>query len=195
MKIDDSLRLVLPFGDGLHIYHTPISRAVYEANYSIINGVKATLASHGIQYQMRSGPLIAALTLKDEGLREARERAEFDKDGNPQDTRASALLAEIKRLTNILCAGPSGWDLLPVDAAIAQNKIDPEDWAEVESAIIFFTAHVLTCRKAARKEVAKATASVLDGSITSWEPTEYAASLPTSTKAEPIPQPTSSIPL
>lgn len=195
MKIDDSLRLVLSFGDGLHAYHTPISRAVYEANYTIINATKATLAAHGVQYQVRSGPLIAGLTLRDVGRHEAEDRGSLDQDGNVVDAKTPAFLAELKRLTMVLCPGPSGWDLLPVDAALAQGKVDADDWSEVESAIVFFTAHALTCRKADRMIVATATAKVLDGSITSLEPMAYGASLQTSTKAESTQPPTSSIPL
>lgn len=195
MKIDDSLRFVLPFGDGLHAYHTPISRAVYEGHYSTINATKAALASRGIHYQMGSGPRIAVLTLKDEGLREAADRDRIEANGKMVDEKTQALLAEIKRLTNVLCPGPGGWDLLPVDTAINQQKFDIEEWEEVESAIVFFTAHVLTCRKMTRAAVAKATASVLNGSITSFGPMEFAASLPTSTRAEPTPAPTSSLPL
>lgn len=195
MKIDDSLRLVLPFGDGLQAYHTPISRPVYEANYTIINATKATLAAHGVHYQVRSGPLIAGLTLRDVGRREAENSGSLDQDGNVVDAKTPAFLAELKRLTMVLCPGTSGWDLLPVDAALSQGKVDADDWPEVESAIVFFTAHALTCRKADRVGVATATAKVLDGSITSLEPMAYADSLQTSTKAEPTPQPTSSIPL
>jgi hypothetical protein len=195
MKIDDALHLVLPLGDGLHAYHTPISRAVYEGNYSTINATKAALAKRGVHYQMGSGPRVATLTLKDEGVKDAADRDNLDADGKPVDDRTPALLAEIKRLTTVLCPGPGGWDLLPIDAAISQEKVDREDWEEVESSIVFFTAHYQTCRRATRAGVAKATASVLNGSITSSPPMEFIASLPTSTKNEATQANPSSLPL
>lgn len=195
MQINDAMNLVLPVGDGLHAYHTPISRQIYEAHYSVLNATKAALARKGIHYQMGSGPRIANLVLKDEGLKDAAERENFDAQGKPVDDRTPALLAEVKRLTNVLCPGPAGWDLLPVDTAISQGRMDAEDYAELEAALCFFTCHVMPAKKSNRASIAKATASVLSGSITSSPPTEYAASSLTLTKAAPTTNQASSLPL
>lgn len=194
MKIDNSLNLVLSAGD-LTVYHTPISRQVYEMHYAVLNATKAALARKGIHYQMGSGPRIANLVLKDEGRKDAAERQSFDANGAVLDDRTPALLAELKRLTVVLTPGSSGYAMLPVDAAIAQGKLDDEDWSEIEANIVFFTCHAMTARKVNRASIAAATASVLNGSITSSAPMEYIASLPTSTKEEPTPVTPSSIPV
>jgi hypothetical protein len=195
MQITDSLNLALPAGDGLTAYHTPISRSVYETHYSVINAVKAALSRKGIHYQMGSGPRIANLVLKDEGEKDAAERDSFDAKGNVVDERTPALLAELKRLTTILAPGTNGYDMLPVDAAISQGKIDDEDYAELEAALVFFTCHAMTARKTNRSSIATATASVLNGSISPLGLTGYAASLQTLTKTVATPSQASSQPV
>lgn len=182
-SINDELNLVVPVrvGEGgvrLYAYHSPISREVFEANYRLLGAAKAALASKGVYFMMDVGPRIAALTLKDEGRKEAEEQ------GENGDGGASALLEEIKRLTMILVPGASGWELMPVDSALSQGAIDREEWSEAEAAIVFFTFHCALSRKAERGKVAKATASVLKGWNTSSTATAYAASLPTSTTNE-----------
>ena len=177
MEITDSLRLVIPFGEGMIAYHTPISRDVYELNYAALNAMKSAMRSKGMYYYVEQGPIVAALTLRDEGALEAQRR------GLEIDTRTPAFLAEIRRLTNILVPGVAGYDLLPVDAAISSGKLDTEDWAELESAIVFFTCLTCTAKKAERKAQAQGASKLLGGSITSLVPMEYAASLRTSTKA------------
>ena len=198
MKITDELNLALPVGDGsMMAYHTPISRDVYELHYSVLNAAKASMVRKGIQYQMGQGPRIANLVLKDEGLKDAAERGDYDEKGNVVDEKTPALLDEIKRLTVGLVPAGAGYEMLPIEAAIAQGKIDREDWSELESAIVFFTCHVMPARKMNRVAIGKATASVLSGSTTSSSPMDFAASLQTSTNAEPTPPPvaTSSLPV
>jgi len=179
-SINEALNLVLPVRDDgaitIYAYHTPISREVFEANYRLLAATKAALSDKGVMYQMDSGPRIAALALKDEG-----------RSGEEDDNAALSLLAELKRLTMILCPAADGWKMLPVDGAIAQGLIDADDWGEVESAIVFFTCLYALSRKATRKKGAEAMASLLSGSITSSSALDFAASLPTSTPDVPSP--------
>lgn len=175
-------------------FHSPVSREVFEANYRILAATKSALASKGPHYLMSSGPRIAALTLRDEGLKDAAARGSFDKDGNVVDEETSAFFAEIKRLTMVLCAGTNGWEMLPIEAAISSGKIDAEDWGEAESTLVFFTCNYAMAKKADRETAARATASLLGASITSSSITEYLASLQTSTPAEPTRTAQSSIP-
>lgn len=180
-EITDDLKMVLPIkehrGVTIHAYHQPISRAVFEANYRLIAGTRSALVGKGVAYMMDSGPRIAALTLKDEGRRDA---TEFGEKGNGG---ADSLLAEIKRLTTILAPSQHGWDVIPVDAAISQGILDEEDWADAVSALVFFTCMYAMAKKVERQRVAKTTASTLNASITSSSATEFAGSLPTLTKA------------
>jgi fermentation-respiration switch protein FrsA (DUF1100 family) len=177
--ITEALNVVMPVReDGVMAYHTPISREVFEANYRILSAAKASISQKGVVYLMDAGPRIAALTLREEGRKDAQER------GDAGDGGASALLAELRRLTMILAPGPNGWAMVPVDTALAQNLIDAEEWSETESALVFFTFHYALSRKAERSKIATATALILKGSITSFSAMEYAASLPTSTTGE-----------
>lgn len=178
----------------VHAFHTPISREVFEINYRILAATKASLGSKGAHYWRTAAPRIAAMALKDEGRKDALSRGSFDEHGNVVDEETKALLIEIKRLTVLLCSGQNGWEMLPVDAAIAAGKIDQEDWEEVASSITFFTCHYAMALKADREAMAKVMASLLDASLTSSSPMEFAASLPNSTPAEPMTKALSSIP-
>jgi len=190
MKINSDLNIVLPVrtdekGNVLvHGYHTPISRAVFEANYRVLAATKSALAGKGIHYQMDAGPRIAGLVLRDESAKESREVGNYDADGKPNMDGALALLADIKRLTMILVPTPEGWAYKPVDVAIANGFIDDEEWGELSSQIVFFTAHYSMAKRADREKMGRATASVLNALSTSSSVTDYAFSLPTLTNAE-----------
>ncbi|MBR8434824.1 hypothetical protein KDW37_29095 [Burkholderia cenocepacia] len=201
IQINEAMNLVVPVvtdETGVRVwgYHTPISRQVFEANYRVLAATKASLMSKGAMYMMDSGPRIAGLTLLDEGLREAEARGRFSKDGKTVlDEATPALMAEIRRLTMVLVPGPGGWDLLPIESAVAAGKIDEEDQAEAESAIVFFTCICALASKSERKDQASRTATLLKGSITSLSPTEFSDSLPKSTPgATSAPKAVSSVP-
>jgi hypothetical protein len=211
MKIDENRNLVIPVAtervttkvDGkdvsedvvrMYAFHTTISRAVFDANYRVLAATKSAMAAKGKHYLMSAGPRIAALTMRDEGLRDAESRGDFDDNGQPKDDATRAFFAEIKRLTTILCPGPNGWEYLPVDSAINSGKIDLEDWQEVEASIVFFSCHVAMARKADRQIISQVTASLLNSSITSLALTEFAASLPNSTAVAATTVKPSSIP-
>lgn len=172
MRLNEALNLVLPCGN-LQAHHSPISREVFEANYRILAATRAALSGKGVVYQMYAGPRIAKLALLDESKADAEER---EHDTGP------AFLAELKRLTVILCPTPQGFTPMPVDAAIQGNHIDAEDWAEAEAGIVFFTCVWSMESRAERTKVAQAMASLLKGSTTSSSASEFAASLAASTK-------------
>lgn len=187
MQISPDLKLVLPArvsdkGDVvLRAYHTPIAYSVFEANYRIIAATKAALFSKGLYYAADTAPQIATLRLKDEGLRDAIDIRAFDADGKPSAAAVDALLAEIRRLTLILVPTDKGWQQLPVDAAIRANHIDDEEWREVESQIVFFTAGYAMAPRSAKASLAAALAGVMRGQIASSNPMEFCASLQTPT--------------
>lgn len=178
----------------LWAYHTPISKEVFDSHFRVLAATKSALAGKGSHYLMTTAPRVAYLTLKDEGKKDALSRGAIDAQGNARDDETPALLMEFKRLTMILSAGQNGWETLPVEAALSADKLDAEDWEEVASSIVFFSCHYAMARKADRETTAKAYASLLDASITSWTPTEFVASLPNSTPQQPTPSPRSSIP-
>jgi hypothetical protein len=175
VQIDEKFRLVLPVrvaDDGtplLRLYHTPISREIFEANYRIIGATFSAL----MQPSARIGaPRIAALRLRDEGAADAREHGTVPADGG-----AVALLGEIKRLSCVLAPQGAQWTMVPVDAAIAQGIIDDEEWGEAESALVFFTCLYTMVTKKERGKMIGAVVSAIGGEITSLQPMEFAASL------------------
>jgi hypothetical protein len=197
MQINESLNLVLPVSETVKAYHTPISREVYEANFRILAATKAAIFSKGIHYAAGVGPEIAALTLKEEGKLESESRGVVFDPKHPEkcDFGASAFLKEIERMTTILAPGDQGYDMVPVDAAIAQGVMDLDDWRDLESAIVFFTCQYAMNKKAVRKTLSESAALVTGGLITSLSLTEYADSLRTLTKAEPTKKVASSLPV
>ena len=174
MVINDALNLVLPIRIGddgeplLWAHHTPISAEVFRANYRIIAAANASIWSGGLKYASTSGARIANLALLDMGKTDAEDRG--------GENAAPALLAEIRRLTHVLAPGANGFEMLPVDVAIARNVIDQEDWSEAEGAITFFSLGFAMSKRAGRKSFCDLIALVIAGSTTSLAPLAYAAS-------------------
>ena len=187
MQINAAINLAFPIrtddaGNAvLHAYHTPISREVFEASYRIIAATKAALFGKGLAYAADVGPRIAALALADAGRQIAAEGADPMVAGDAGDGGARSLLMEIRRLTMVLTPGPAGFDLLPIDAAVARGVIDADDWREAEAALVFFTCAFAMVPRAKRRAMAAFLASLLTASITSLPPTEYGDSLGTLT--------------
>lgn len=195
VQIDHALNLVVPIRDDdvkVQAFHAPISRDVFEANYALLAHVQAKIAEEGIYYQMGLGPRVAAMLLRDRARELAAAHGDVDGEGKPSERLADALFAELKRLTTILAPGANGWDMVPVDAAISRKVIDADEWEEILSQLVYFTSHFALARKAEKKKVAAATASILRASVTSSSLTEYAHSLPTSTMAATSPAPAAS---
>ena len=102
MHIDDNWNLVLPVTDTVQVFHAPITKAVFEANFRILSATKADLFGHGNQYAFLSGLNVSALTLKDIGKRQAEER------GEEGDSGAQSLLNELQRTSTILVPSDKG---------------------------------------------------------------------------------------
>jgi hypothetical protein len=182
VQIDSKLNLVFPIrtqeveGKNVPIlwaHHTPISTEVFQANYRIIAATKAAIFKRGAGYAADVGPRIASLALRDAGLADAAEMG-------IEDT-VPALLADIRRLTHVLAPGKDGFEMLPIDVAIARKVIDAEEWDECESQVCFFCVSLSMALRSNREAVAKACALVLGGSISSLPPLESVNSLGLST--------------
>ena len=192
MTITSDLKLTFPIkwndaGEPLiYAYHIPISRAVFEANYRLIGGTLAMLQSKSVGLNVVD---VATLAMKDVGRRDAREWGLPEGLSIEDGGMAVPLLAELKRLTSIIAPTPEGYRSVPVDVAIGTKVIDPEDWEEAQSALVFFTVGYTTKRRNL-PTVAADLASPLMGSITSLPPLDWANSLQTSTEAvitSPVP--------
>ena len=187
MRLNDALNLVLSVrtdGNGnpiLFAHSTPISREVFEANFRVISATYAEIFEHGIKYAVMAGPRIAALALVDHGKK---EQAANVLDEGQGDNPAESLIAEIKRLTSIICPGENGWETLPVDVAIQRKRIAPDDWTDLLGNLVFFTCASAMAKRDAKRAIMEVIASSMRASIVSLNCTEYAASLPKSTETE-----------
>jgi len=176
MKIDRQLNLVrtIETENGVyHVHSAPISHAVWEENFFILSQAYTSIFSGG--FGATTGPKMAALMLKRCAT----------KNGAPEEY--TALMNEIKRLTNVTFSTPQGWRTMPWESAAA--NIDEEAVAEAENAIVFFICVSAVLRGKADKAKLDITlammASLWDAQTTSLGITEYAASLPISTQDAP----------
>lgn len=154
MRLDEQLNLVIPVdradGTTIWVHASPISREVFEQHWLVMS--KAFAALYGEGLGMIAGPRIAALM-----LRRVAEDA-----GKLRD--ADLLITEIRRLANVLVpavAPQTGWQMYPLEVAVAQNMIDEDDAAEVEGVLCFFTLAWRLHRRTERL-------SILDGAARLW---------------------------
>lgn len=168
--ITTDLRVRLPVSDTVTAYHTPISREIYEANFRLLGETKIALIGENIRHAyMASGD--ATLYLVQCGQEMAAQR------GGTGDFGATALLADIKRLTLILAPGPHGWGSVPVDVALASGQITADEWADTEAALVFFTAWMAGVSRKDRVAQLNFSAQLIGGSTTSSSPAELISSL------------------
>lgn len=175
MKIDRHLNLVQTVDQGggelLYIHSIPIARETFERYYLVIARSFAALYKNGLDFM--AGPKVAMYVLRDT----AKELGTWEGPGGVEQ----GLVAEMRRLSNVLLPGPTGWVTVPFQEALDKNMLSPDDAAEVESAIAFF---ICNCAMHKRSTLLQ----ILDGMVGLWgaqttlsNSTEYARSLPTST--------------
>jgi hypothetical protein len=175
MKINKKLNLLVEVDtdDGtIFVHSTPLAREVFERYFLIIGKTFASIISEGLSFV--SGPRVAAMMLR----KIAQDAGVWD----GRDGINNGLMAEIRRLSNVVIPSASGWVTMPFQDAIDKKEMDEEDIAEVEGLITFFICASAMSRK---NEIAPILEKMrLWGALTTLlNSTEYAASLPTSTTA------------
>ncbi len=190
-QIADDLRLVIPVtydatGDPvIYAYHTPISHAVFQANFAVIARTNAAIFKEGFAYAQLSGITTAAMELKEQAEKYAAERGILAPDGKSFMDMAKPILTEIERLTLILAPTPQGWQELPVSVAINQGHIKEEDWQEAESQLVFFSVSYAVESRHRKIWRMKILADLIFGShVTSLAPTAWIDFLLKSRKEE-----------
>lgn len=170
MHINQKMNLVVPLyrGDEIYAYvhSTPLSREAFEANYLLIS--KTFTAIHDEGFGVISGPRIAHLILR-----------------NIAETggvlpKYQALMAEIRRLSNVLLETDRGWEQIPYDEAVRKGLLDEEDYSEVEGAIVFFTVASAMYRRLVLRAVLEGAAQIWTAQLTSSDITDFGSSLSTS---------------
>ena len=154
-----------------YVHSTPIAGEVLEKYALILNQTFAGVFNLGLG--VAAGPSAAMRLLK----KIATDSESWEGEGGVE----RGLVEEIRRLTNVVVPAEKGWHVLPLEQATAQKKIDAEDKAEVEAAIVFFIAVSATLHRAQRKPMLEAAAALWDARISSLNATAFASSLGTST--------------
>lgn len=133
MKIDRKLNLVVPItredGTTIYVHAMPISREVFERYFIVISKAFSAIYTEGLGYV--AGPRVAAMLIKD--------IAQRNKMWDGDEGVAQGLVAEWRRLANMLVLGAKGWEAIPFQEALDHGTIDADDASEVENAIAYFT--------------------------------------------------------
>lgn len=184
MKIDDNLNLVIPVEGPTgtsYVHAAPISRDVFERNYLLISKTFAGIFREGLG--MAAGPRVAAMLMRDV----AKEFNGVGEDGQPLvdgpgTDQCAALMAEIRRLANVLVPTTEGYALVPLQEAIDKRALDPDDASEVENALVFFTVASAMMKRGEKVPFINGAARIWGAQTSSLNSTAFAASLRTSTE-------------
>ena len=169
------MNLVVPVDTSTHgtvyVHSTPVSREVFERYFLTIAKTFAAIFQQGLGEV--SGPRVSLMLL--------RRIAEVDRNWEGPEGVERGLVAEMRRLTNVIVSSDRGWQTVPLESAVQEKIIDRDDAAEVENAVAFFT---VICHVAAERNLA----NFHDGMRSLWgaqvvpsDCTAYRSSLPTST--------------
>jgi hypothetical protein len=112
MKINQSLNLVVPADseEGKIYFHSmPLHREVFQKYHFVMCATFTRLLTNGMEL---TGAKIAAMTLEDV----AKEQGKWEGKEGVQN----GLMAEITRLTNVLCLTEMGWESLDVETAVSR---------------------------------------------------------------------------
>ena len=168
-KLDRKLNLVIPLerdGGEIYVHATPIAREAFEANFLLIS--KTFTAIYEEQLGPRGGPRVAALMLN-----------RIAAAGGMTES-ATALMNEIRRLSNVIAPGPKGWDAIPLQVAVDEKRLDAEEQSEVENAIVFFIANSAMHRANIRPIILEGAATLWGARIESLSLMEFVSGLSTS---------------
>lgn len=175
MKISRALNLIIPVereGGTLWVHATPIADEVFQKYFLVISKAFAAIYGHGIGNL--AGSRVAAMMLK----QVATEMGVWD---GPEGVE-NGLMAEVRRLSNVLVMGPSGgWEMTPLQSALDSNSLDAKEVSEVENLLVFFMV-ASAMHRANQMPVIAGAVAMWDAQISSQSCTELLSSLRTSTE-------------
>lgn len=158
----------------IYVHSMPISREVFESYYLVISKTFSAIYSHGLH--AAAGPRVASMLLKSIAI----ESGVWEGSAGVEN----GLMNEIRRLTNVVMPGESGWVTMPFDTVLKRDILDADDISEIENALVFFTVASAMHKKADRASILAGAGKMWDWQIESSNCTEYAKSLPTSSEIE-----------
>lgn len=185
--INRHLNIVIPIvrvdETKLYIHATPIRPETFEMYHLVMAKTFSAFAHNGLDPM--SGPSVAAMILRDVAKSTMRAPGVDWWEGNDGVGGASGLMAEIRRLSNVLVATEEkGWTTIPMQNAIDQKLMDEDEKLEVINLLSFFTVVSLVAPRVDRPRLVKGMAVVYELQTTSLNCTEFANSLKTSTPEE-----------
>ena len=172
MKIDRHLNLVLKVEreEGpLYVHSTPISEQLFDKYFFTISKTYEALASVSGEYLLRMGPRVAARML--------RRVAEADEAWDGPTGIKSGLVAEIRRLSNVLVLSAAGWETIPLQEALDRKFFSQDEFSEIENAIVFFTVCSVSMKRAEANSILTTLFTALGDVVTSLNSSEYQHSL------------------
>ncbi|MGH8321582.1 MAG: hypothetical protein ACRESI_06480 [Gammaproteobacteria bacterium] len=175
-EISRRLHLVIPIQltkSTLYAHITPIDTTTFDTFFLPIAKTFSRIYTEGLG--IVAGPRVASKLLK-----------LVAEDLGTWEQVRSGLVAEIRRLTNILCLETAGWKLYPFEDAVRNKIIDAEDASEVENAAVFFTLISHMHKRNERELIMTPVAALWGARVELLNCTEYQSSLPTSTSVESI---------
>lgn len=174
MEINRKLNLVVPVyqddGSTVHVHAMPISRDVFKKYHLVIAKAFARIYNQGLGFV--AGPRVAAMLIRDAA-----------EEMGVTDDVEQGLMAEMRRLSNMLVLGKTGWEQVPLQEALDRKQISDDDADEVENAIAYFTLASSMHKKSELRDHLDGASKLWGGLVTLSTLMEYSASLPTSTKA------------
>jgi hypothetical protein len=195
LRIDKRLYLTIPIYEGdesvfdattgetkpgkitAWVHSAPIAEELVDQHFMVLGRTYSTIFSQGLG--LSAGPANA--------MRVLRHTADLMgvRHNNPKTGAVGVeegLIAEMMRLANVVVLDAAGqWQPMPLEVAVQQDKISPDDKREVENAIAFFIAACATLGRSYRKAMVEAAADLWGAQITSSAFTEFTSSLRTST--------------
>jgi hypothetical protein len=184
MIINRRLNLVIPVIRAdetvLYIHATPIMAETVEKYHMVLARTFSEFAINRLD--VRSGPSVAAMILK----RVAQETLRFNGinwwDGDDGVGGPAGLLAEIKRLCNVVVVSGKGeGSTVPLQQALDDGTISDDERAEVANVLVFFTVVSWMAPRIDRERMVQGLAAVYELQTTYSNVTEYGSSLKTST--------------
>jgi hypothetical protein len=147
------------------VHSTPISTDVFDTYYKVIAKTFATIYNQGLG-------VIAGARVASKVLKEVSEELKI------WESVQQGLVLEIERLTNVLIPGERGWETIPYPEAKQREIIHPEDAAEVDNAITFFTVASVMHRKSELKSLLSGGMALWGARVESSSFTDFRNSLP-----------------
>lgn len=184
MRIDRNLNIVVPIdaeNGTIYVHSTPVSRDVFKQYYLPISKAFSAIYQEGLS--VVAGPRVAAMMLETV----SRSLPSPSGQGSAWDGRdgvENGLLDEIRRLSNVVMPGDSGWTTLPLDDAIRQKLLSQDDLDEVEGILVFFICASAMHLRRELPSILGGLTKMWGGQIVSSNSTEFANSLPMSTATD-----------